>query len=443
MAAGSRLLNTSELSEAATNLEAVTGITAGTLEALHRQELEAWHQDIEKSPNKHEAWYQQWMGEGLERHQAVQRQAVLDWMHVRRGSDLFVRGLGRFNIDATVSKSLADVFWHAQSKPFRYCPSGSFYSIYLLAESTLVRKKEAERSIKYDNTWVLRPRDLQARGHFPALAAEKIRAQRSRHLQRIGWLLALPDDHPIRCHLIRFHSHWTRPDNANTLHELVEAAESLLVANVRQVGPRRSTLLREAGVKSMIDLAHLDDDQQAHIAANCTRSLPKGVLQTLVQNAAAELPRRWLAELTAGTKPMTLLRRVRELQIARLTGPEVRFTHLDSLADGPINACGEQLQVLRSKYAIIETAKRLRNCAASFATRVENKQYVLVSLVDTETGVPKALGGANVSRIGNGNQRVVSEFWDQVVERSNREPSPATQTAFDAYLPSICSNVIN
>ena len=441
MAAGSRLLNTTELSEAAANLEAVTGITAGMLEALHRQELEAWHQDIDTSSNKHAAWYQRWKGEELERHQAAQRQAVLDWAHVRRGSDLFVRGLGRFNIDATVSKSLADVFCHAQNKAYRYWPSGSFYSIYLLAESTLVRKQEAERSLKYDNTWVLRPRDLQARGHFPELAAEKTRAQRSRHLQRVGWLLALPDDHPIRCHLIRFHSYWTRPDNANTLHELVEAAESLLVANVEQVGPRRSALLSEAGVKSMIDLAHLDDDQQAHIA-NCTKSLPTGVLQILVQNAAAELPRRWSAELTAGTKPITLLRRVRELQTARLSGPDVHFTHLDSLADGPINACGEQLQVLRSKYAIIETAKRLRNCAASFATRVKDKRYVLVSLVDTKTGAPKALGGANVSHIGNDNQRVVSDFWDQVVEHSNKTPSPATQAAFDAYLPSICSNVI-
>lgn len=79
--------------------------------------------------------------------------------------------------------------------------------------------------------------------------------------------------------------------------------------------------------------------------------LPKPSFE--IENAAAELPRRWSAELTACTKPITLLRRLRELQIDHLTGPDVHFAHLDSLADGPIYACGEQMQVLRSKHNAI------------------------------------------------------------------------------------------
>lgn len=451
-----RLLNTSELREAAANLEAVTGITPGALEALHRHELEAWHRwmDQDTYEYRHEAWYQKWREADLQRHQAVQRQAVLDWAHVRRGSDLFVRGLGGFNIDVAVCESLADIF-HSN---YWNCRARSFYSSYFPSEHSLARiarREQAERSLRYQHTWVLRPRDLQARGHFAALDRLSNLDQQlwidsalqpATNLARLGWILALPDDHPIRCHLIRFHSYWACPDNANTLHELVEAAESLSVANVRQVGPRRATLLGEAGVSSMIDLAHLDDDRQARVVENCTadyRSLPKRVLQTLVQNAAAELPRRWPAELTAGTKPLTLLRRLRELQQARLVGPDVYFAHLDSLADGPINAYGEQMQVLRSKHAIVQTAARLSNCAASYATFVEHKEYVLICLVDTTTGAPKALGGAYVVRDltkeETASLRTVdgdpaSLRWDQIVERKNRGPSLATRNAFDAYL---------
>ena len=237
-----RLLNTSELCEAAANLEAVTGITPGMLEALHRHTLEAWRIDQDTSEYWHEAWYQRWREADLQRHQAVQRQAVLDWARVRRGSDLFVRGLGRFNIDVAVCESLAAIFH-----------SNHFYSSYFPSEQRLARiarREEAERSLRYQRTWVLRPRDLQARGHFAALDRLSnldqhlwidSALQPATNLARLGWILALPDDHPIRCHLIRFHSYWACPDNANTLHELVEAAESLLVANVRQVGPRRAT----------------------------------------------------------------------------------------------------------------------------------------------------------------------------------------------------------
>ena len=442
LAADSRLLNTSELREAAANLEAVTDITPDMLEALHRHELEGWHREMalrKKLGAKLEAWYQLWKEEMLERHIAVQRQAVLDWARVRRGSDLFVRGLGRFNIDVAVCKSLADVF--AQPRQiwgYDYCKS--FYTIHLHSESTSARA-EQERTLKYHHTWVLRPQDVQARGHFPALDTGWIRFSGLQPLTRVGWLLALPDDHPIRRHLIRFHAYWARPDNASTLHELVEAGEALSVAHVQQVGPQRRALLSEAGVTSMIGLAHLDDDQQARIAESCAannRSLSKRVLRTLVQNAAAELPRRWAAELNAGAQPITLLRRLRELETTRLAGPEVHFAHLDSLADGPINAHGEQMQVLRSKHAIIQTAKRLRNCAAGYATRVKKNQYVLVSLVDTRTGAPKALGGvAVVLKLG---ASIPCEFgesgpnWHQIVEQSNEAPSLATQTAFANFV---------
>ena len=432
------LLNTGELSDAAANLEAVTGIAPGMLEALHRHELEAWYQWMDQCTDeyRHEAWYQRWREAHLQRHQAVQRQAVLDWAHVRRGSDLFVRGLGRFNIDVAVCESLADLFGRHHRGRHRSLP---FYHRYLPSEQSRLRRA-AESGLRYELTWVLRPRDLQARGYFPALG----RLRTDGELQpatRVGWILALPDDHPIRCHLIRFHSYWARPDNANTLHELVEAAESLSVTNVPQVGPRRAMLLSGAGVSSMIDLAHLDDDQQARVVENCTadcRALPKRVLQMVVQNAAAELPLRWSVDLTAATKPVTLLRLLRELQIARLAGPDAHYAHLDSLPDGPINTDGEQMQVLRSKHAIVQTAAHLRNCAARYATRVENKEYVLVSLVDTKSGGPKALGGLHVVRATDSHNHRHAPGgvlrWDQVVEQRNREPSLATQDAFDAYL---------
>ena len=390
-----RLLNTAELRAAAVNLEAVTDVTPGMLEALHRHEVEG----IYRGDTTHWSGFIQRYTFG--EHVAAQRRAVLEWAHVRRGSDLFVRGLGRFDIGRAACKFQWD--WIPQ----------------------LERDWNA-----WNTTWVLRPQDLQARGHYPAMQDEA-------SYSRIASVLTLPEDHPVRCHLVRFHSHWARPENENTLHELVEAAKALSrLERVRLIGPARQRMLMRAGVTNMSALATLDEDRQARIVSN-SRGLSKRMLQTLVQNAAEELQRCW-PDIAADARPITLLRQLRELERTRQNGPDVHFAHLDSLADGPIYKDGLQIQVLRSTRAIVETARRLRNCAASYAKRVKAERYVLMSLVDTKTGKPKALGGFDIhlwlrySSLALGECGLTLDLIT-IVEHSNSAPSRATTDPFETY----------
>jgi hypothetical protein len=458
--ASDRLLNTDSLRAAAANLQMVTSITPSMLEALHRHELDKMYTWLDKHDKdvthdwtrRHSAWWKKWTRGKCEQHVAMQRRAILDWAHVRRGSDLFVRGLGRFDISLAGLRSRADICTSVHElrrnhriDRYRHVP---VYQQWLPTTSCRLWWRS-----EFYKPWVLRPQDLQARGYFPeiyGLFGEAQEWEREypweyplemrpswehvyKSFQHVASILALPNDHPVRRHLIRFHSHWKRPEHANTLHELADAAAHLSLENVRQVGPSRSRLLREAGVLNMIALAKLDDGKQASIAQN-SKGLRKAVLQGLVRNAAEKLPSCWPDALAASAKPITLLGRLRELEIARHAGPDVHFSHLNWLPDGHINELGEQMQVLRSKHAVIEVGRRLRNCAASYVRHIENGGYVLVSLVDTNTGLPKALGGSRSMHLRD---VLEGDAWEEIVEHSNQEPSPATRCAFRTYYWSI------
>jgi hypothetical protein len=432
-----RLLNNDSLRAAAANLQAVTSITPSMLEALHRHELDKMYTWLERDDQeyRHSASWKKRKREKCEQHVALQRRAILDWACVRRGSDLFVRGLGRFDISLACLRSCADncTFIHELRLDHRI---DSIRNVPAYQEWLPTTKCRIQYIAEYYYMpWVMRPQDLQARGYFSEIYTfpERYCSYPAEATGYVASILALSNDHPVRRHLIRFHSHWKRPEHLNTLHELVEAAAQLSLENVCQVGPSRSRLLREAGVSNMIALAKLDDGQQASIAQN-SKGLRKALLQGLVRNAAEKLPSCWPDTLAASAKPITLLGRLRELEIARHAGPDVHFSHLNWLPDGPINELGEQMQVLRSKHAVIEVGRRLRNCAASYVRHIENGGYVLVSLVDTNTGLPKALGGSRSMHLRD---VLEGDAWEEIVEHSNQEPSPATRCAFRTYYWSI------
>ena len=127
-------------------------------------------------------------------------------------------------------------------------------------------------------------------------------------------------------------------------------------------------------------------------------------------------------------QPQTLLNRMRELEHRRLCHlrPDVRYEHLDSLADPPAGPNSTRmLRVLRSKYAVATAAKELSNCALAYAERVQKRGYVLVAMVD---GTGRAKGLAGWSKGGRS--------WDHhPVEHGNQTASPETKALFDAFLP--------
>jgi hypothetical protein len=95
------LLSSSALLKAAANLQAVTGIAPRTLEALHRHNLEFALPD---DPPR--AW-SEYPSEAIAEADWVSertREVLLQWGGISSGKDLFVSGLGGFDITAAVAK---------------------------------------------------------------------------------------------------------------------------------------------------------------------------------------------------------------------------------------------------------------------------------------------------------------------------------------------------
>lgn len=78
------LLNSAALLAAAANLRAVTGIEPQTLEAMHRHQVQFENDRI-------------WTAEPA-------LQTIMEWSDLRLGKDLFIKGLGGFDIMAAVEK---------------------------------------------------------------------------------------------------------------------------------------------------------------------------------------------------------------------------------------------------------------------------------------------------------------------------------------------------
>jgi hypothetical protein len=282
------------------------------------------------------------------------RRALAEWLGIHRGSDLFVRGLGRFDIGRNSAFTPFQVH--------RVHPSlGACYST------------SDGRNVGYAKhcTWMLRPVQLQANAYFPEVPPDA--------REHIVLILELPCGHCVRRHMIRFYAWWKQPQHASMLHELIKAAERLAQLDVvRSVGGKRQQLLVEAGITDITMLARLSSDEQERVAKD-TPGISTLLLGTLAQNAAQELPRWWPVDIGEDAQPLTLLGSLRKLQEARDIENDY-YKHLDSLADMGVEDGDGMLRILRSKAAVRDVAERLRNCAASYAAQVRAGKYLLVGL---------------------------------------------------------------
>ena len=123
-------------------------------------------------------------------------------------------------------------------------------------------------------------------------------------------------------------------------------------------------------------------------------------------------------------RPQQLLNALRERTRQVQMGPDVPYSHLDPLRDSGL------MKVVRSKYSLTDTAKRLRNCAASYHDKIFARRCVFVVL-ENMNGKPIALGKADLPR-GEEAPR-----WGEIKETSNQRPSADTRAAFADFLPSI------
>ena len=115
---------------------------------------------------------------------------------------------------------------------------------------------------------------------------------------------------------------------------------------------------------------------------------------------------------------------MRAAEDRRQLGPDVRFSHLDDIADpAPAEDGGSSLRVLRSSHEIARVARDLHNCARRYIGRVQKRGYVLVALFKGDKAV--ALAG-----------HAGGPEWDhRPVAANNRTASAEVGARFDAFLP--------
>ncbi|KAJ1449217.1 hypothetical protein M885DRAFT_573073 [Pelagophyceae sp. CCMP2097] len=103
-----------------------------------------------------------------------------------------------------------------------------------------------------------------------------------------------------------------------------------------------------------------------------------------------------------------LINALRERTHLRELGPDVHYGHLDDLKDPQGTS---ELAVLRSKHAIGDAGKRLRNCALSYASQVKSRTCVLFDMSLAK--------------------------WVSIRENCNGIPTDATRAAFTGYTAAI------
>lgn len=118
--------------------------------------------------------------------------------------------------------------------------------------------------------------------------------------------------------------------------------------------------------------------------------------------------------------PRQLLRRLRE--IARITsfGPMVKYDYLDALPDKGL------IRVLRSNHEIGEAADKLGNCAHSYIHRVAQESLILVVLTNSKG---KAIAMGSHPLRGTWNER----GWQEIRESHNMRASEPTLDSFHRY----------
>jgi hypothetical protein len=365
-----RLLDSAALRDAAANLHAVTGIAPRTLEAYHRHQLE---HDVDGV-----------CGWSYERTRVILRQ----WCNIRRGSSLFVKGLGGFDIMVALQKQSSFVTPDLFVTPDEIWAPNEYWV------------GTGHRGWLGFTAELIRPANLQARGYFPTSRAVHAGFGGTQYNDDGDELHH--DDADGHRRLCLTDEFW-REYSCNTV---VFDEVSFLLSQPETSGPRRH-LIRYAGWwADNLSLMH------------------ELVPSAIVQGRPAE-SQRWPIGGEA-MRPTVLLSRIRDLERERQAGPNVPFTHLDVIEDGSIRDDGLQLQILRSSHSVIKVAQELNNCAAYLVPFITAKEYVLIALVDTRSGRPKALGGWKWG---------IHFGMHQIVEKSNRSPSGTTLDHFAAFLP--------
>ena len=433
------------------NLQTVTGIDMDLLNALYHMGTCIGHESVMATCQK--LCYSQVQSDQYERFLAtvgtrlryhytglaLLRHRLLAWVPIKRGRDLFIRGLGSFEVkhalDHTVllRRSFMEEVARRADDALSARPAGRA----LLFRTPPCKLLQLSAFARWHPAgWLPSPAELQAYAYFDALRGSPTK------LQSVVNILSLPEGNVVRAHLIRHRGWWNDLKHANALDELhmtylFDDLEWLLDPEGRLDGwdeldescPLADAPLSDiwdlsnAGVFDLRGLAQLNEEQQLAVIPEL-EEMDQATLQELVDWAKGhvESPPLW-PEGGKGLHPRRLLQLLRR---ARRYGPHIRFDFLNDLIDGAVDADGQQLRVLRDSDSVGDAAEQLGNCAAMYSEDCARGAYILVALFDAR-GRPKALGGY---------QRQGWRTWsvDQVVGHNNTDPASNVRGKFTDYV---------
>ena len=369
---------------------------------------------------------------------ALVRNRLLEWVTTKRGSDLFIPGLGGFDIkqvyrdDMLARRAFMDAAARAADEGLLLYDwsevVGRLFQPNRVAFNDLAFAQEnvqISAAARYHLLgWVPSPAELQATAYFPALRVDWLRHQ------KVASILALPDTNPLRMHLIRHRDWWNDLNHIDALDEIDLVMEPS-VSPMEGFGYDTTKRLAEAGVFGLRALAQLDRQQRRALLPEL-REMSPAQLRHLVEHARRVVPRlplRW-PDGGEGMGPDALLDRMcPPTASGRGYDPGIGFDHLDQLPDGAMDHDGHVLRVLRDPKTAVDVGEWLDNCAADYTDACQGGRYILVALCD-EGGDPYALGGYRYAE-GAG--------WtvDRVVGRGNAPPGPNVRQKFGEFVPVI------
>ena len=367
---------------------------------------------------------------------ALVRHRLLAWVRIQRGRDLFIRGLGGFDIKQVLDHTLRVrrlVMEALADRAAKYL-SGPSPAERCWGVSTSIKELSTRDVLQlyafarwHPTGWLPSLAELQAYGYFDALRDSPTK------LQSVVNILSLPENNVVRVHLIRYRSWWNNLQHSNALDELEVLYPVGLFDDFRHsvhiglgelnIGKAACRRIAGVGVFDLCALAQLDEQQQLALIPEL-EGMDQATLQGLVERAKrhVERPPLW-PEGGEGLHPMRLLKQLRR---AQKYGPNIRFESFKELIDGTVDADGQQLRVLRDSDSVGDVADRLHNCAAMYREKCAKGTYLLVALFDVQ-GRPRALGGYEVQR------RRRTWSVDQVVGHRNRCPASNVRQKFDDY----------
>eukprot|EP00541_Cyclophora_tenuis_P008303 CAMPEP_0116553444 /NCGR_PEP_ID=MMETSP0397-20121206/7056_1 /TAXON_ID=216820 /ORGANISM="Cyclophora tenuis, Strain ECT3854" /LENGTH=416 /DNA_ID=CAMNT_0004078527 /DNA_START=155 /DNA_END=1405 /DNA_ORIENTATION=- len=253
---------------------------------------------------------------------------LLSWKGVKRGSDLFIKGLGKFNIMETyqqVRKKKRAEFRMSLREALDIEDRKGMDLEMEFGRASKDRQQVAMRHATENLSWFASVGELRAQAYFGG----SLQNDNEETFHALQYLLGCPADNPMRQHLLRHYHKWCEAE---------------------QIG-RVVTLAKNARLLQ-------DEERYCWYDDSASDAPPQKLVDELIAMEENE----------------------------EYYGMVLKFAHLDKLPDKG------RIRVLRSRREVRQAARDLNNCALDCIWNVSNREMILLVMdKEGKPGKPEAM----------------------------------------------------